>query len=575
MKKRMIYIVVVLLMAALFAGFQANKDVLRIGNIYYSSNHVQIYFTDSTHIVDATEPFAMIDNSPLQNVQFEQLGKNSDYPVTILFLVDKKKNNYFLERSRSRQIIERFMDGNDLGEARSRTYFVMPFGERVESAYNPQENPKTITHDADKSDYFAALSEGIKFLARRQEDRIREYQAIVLISDASEYTENTISKLNLKNELREYGIPVFAVIHNDQNNITLAKNVKLVQEFTDLTNGTTQRARDFNDENKKAVENIIVEMLRSYVLTGSLQTDYPGLNANPEDSYELTLRFGTRGSETASVLKKNAKVRGLYEDFFNYIRELTAVAQTSTAAAETAMAETAMAAATETAVVQTATAAAELQINDDSTSKLTRWLNGSTVIFEYEIQNKILTAIIGALLVLAIAGAILFSGKGRSSRPVDDGGWDDFGDDMPPTVTDSVPDLPPSVNYSGFEEPARPSCNISFENMDPNRMEAPVRESVGNGEEKTFGRRTADGVIGLNGDTSISKVHFKLAYVNGTLYIEDMASSNGVVLNGNRIQTRARLKDGDILLIGKTTYKVHLVKSDGSMGSDDKTQLYF
>lgn len=610
MKKRLLYLVVVLLLAALFSGFQANKDVLRIGNIFYSSNNVQIYFTDSTHIVDATEPFATIDNSPLQNVQFEQLGKNSDYPVTILFLVDKKKNNYFLERSRAKQIIERFMDGNDLGEARMRTYFVMPFGERVESAYNPQENPKTILHDADHSDYFAALSEGIKFLAKRQEDRIREYQAIVLISDGSEYTENTISKLNLKNELREYGIPVFAVVHNDQYNITPAENVKLIREFTDISNGTTQRARDYNDENKKVAENIIVEMLRSYVLTGALQSDYIGLNVNPEDSYSLTLRFGTRGSETASTVKKNAKIRGLYEDVMNYFRELTAVAQTATAefeATQTSIAQTATAEfeATQTSAVQTATS--EFEATQTSIARTARailvttataqsaaatataaatltppagaagsgWIHQTTAILGYEIPNKILIGIIGGLLILAIVTAILFSGKDRRSARVDEDDWNEAVDDLPPTMTDSVPDYLPNNGFGSFEEQSRSSCNISFENMDRNRMEAPIRESISNGEEKTFGRRAAEGVIGLNGDGSISKVHFKLAYVNGTLYIEDMASSNGVVLNGNRIQTRARLKDGDILLIGKTTYRVHLVKSGTSMGSDDKTQLYF
>ncbi len=609
MKKRLLYLVVVLLLAALFSGFQANKDVLRIGNIFYSSNNVQIYFTDSTHIVDATEPFATVDNSPLQNVQFEQLGKNSDYPVTILFLVDKKKNNYFLERSRAKQIIERFMDGNDLGEARARTYFVMPFGERVESAYNPQENPKTILHDADHSDYFAALSEGIKFLSKRQEDRIREYQAIILISDGSEYTENTISKLNLKNELREYGIPVFAVVHNDQYNITPAENVKLIREFTDISNGTTQRARDYNDENKKVAENIIVEMLRSYVLTGALQSDYTGLNVNPEDSYTLTLRFGTRGSETASAVKKNARIRGLYDDVVNYFHELTAVAQTATAefeATQASIAQTATAEfeATQTSSMQTATA--EFESTQTSIARTARailattataqsaaatataaatlmspdgmsgngWFNQSTVILGYEIQNKILVGIIGGLLILAIAAAILFSGKGRSTR-VDEDDWNEAIDDLPPTMTDSVPDYLPNNGFGSFEEQSRSSCNISFENMDRNRMEAPIRESISNGEEKTFGRRAAEGVIGLNGDGSISKVHFKLAYVNGTLYIEDMASSNGVVLNGNRIQTRARLKDGDILLIGKTTYRVHLVRSGTSMGSDDKTQLYF
>ena len=561
MKKRILCLVVSLTVIFLLCGFQSNSDVVRVGNIYYSSKNVQIYFNDPTHVVDATEPFVTIDDSPLQNVSFEQIGKNTDYPMTILFLVDLKKNNYFLERSRAKEIIERFMDStkNDLGEGRTRTYFVIPFGDRVEGAYNPEENSQAFSYTAEDSDYFAALSEGIAFLAQRRETKIQEYQAIVLITDATTHSEKKISKLNLKNALKEYGIPVYAVVHNDKDNMTKAEHVDLMREITDSSSGTTQRAREYNDHNQKVVDNIIVEMLRSYVLTGQLQQDYIGLKPNPEDTYQLTLRFGTRGSETASAVKKNAKIRGLYNDVMTYAQELTAVAQSLTATAEAQMMATAQA-----------------SVPEEPGS----WLDGSTTLFGYTVKNKILIAIGAGLIGLALLAVILFTRGVRSEKrdARDDYDWDDEGADIPPTVTDMVPDEVanqlPTVGFETEADRAKGSCNISFENMDRSRVEAPIRESIISGGEKTFGRRTADGIVGLNGDESISKVHFKLTYLNDTLYIEDMASSNGVVLNGNRIQTRARLKDGDILLIGKTTYRVHVIKS-GISTADDKTQLYF
>lgn len=561
MKKRILCLVVSLTVIFLLCGFQSNSDVVRVGNIYYSSKNVQIYFNDPTHVVDATEPFVTIDDSPLQNVSFEQLGKNTDYPMTILFLVDLKKNNYFLERSRAKEIIDRFMDStkNDLGEGRTRTYFVIPFGDRVEGAYNPEENSQAFSYTAEDSDYFAALSEGIAFLAQRRETKIPEYQAIVLITDATTHSEKKISKLNLKNALKEYGIPVYAVVHNDKDNMTKAEHVDLMREITDSSSGTTQRAREYNDHNQKVVDNIIVEMLRSYVLTGQLQQDYIGLKPNPEDTYQLTLRFGTRGSETASAVKKNAKIRGLYNDVMTYAQELTAVAQSLTATAEAQM-----------------TATTQASVPEEPGS----WLDGSTTLFGYTVKNKILIAIGAGLIGLVLLAVILFTRGVRSEKrdARDDYDWDDEGADIPPTVTDMVPDEVanqlPTVGFETEADRAKGSCNISFENMDRSRVEAPIRESIISGGEKTFGRRTADGIVGLNGDESISKVHFKLTYLNDTLYIEDMASSNGVVLNGNRIQTRARLKDGDILLIGKTTYRVHVIKS-GISTADDKTQLYF
>ena len=592
MKKRILCLVVSLTVIFLLCGFQSNSDVVRVGNIYYSSKNVQIYFNDPTHVVDATEPFVTIDDSPLQNVSFEQIGKNTDYPMTILFLVDLKKNNYFLERSRAKEIIERFMDStkNDLGEGRTRTYFVIPFGDRVEGAYNPEENSQAFSYTAEDSDYFAALSEGIAFLAQRRETKIQEYQAIVLITDATTHSEKKISKLNLKNALKEYGIPVYAVVHNDKDNMTKQEHVDLMREITDSSSGTTQRAREYNDGNQKVVDNIVVEMLRSYVLTGQLQQDYIGLKPNPEDTYQLTLRFGTRGSETASAVKKNAKIRGLYNDVMTYAQELTAVAQSLTATAEAQMTATAEAEMTATAEAEmTATAEAEMTATAEAEMTATAqvmlessesWLDGSTTLFGYTVKNKILIAIGAGLVGLVLLAVILFTRGVRSERrdARDDYDWDDEGADIPPTVTDMVPDgISNQLSTVGFEteaDRAKGSCNISFENMDRSRVEAPIRESIISGGEKTFGRRTAEGIVGLNGDESISKVHFKLAYLNDTLYIEDMASSNGVVLNGNRIQTRARLKDGDILLIGKTTYRVHVIRS-GISTADDKTQLYF
>lgn len=585
MKKRILSLVVSLTVIFLLCGFQSNSDVVRVENIYYSSKNVQIYFNDPTHVVDATEPFVTIDDSPLQNVSFEQLGKNTDYPMTILFLVDLKKNNYFLERSRAKEIIDRFMDStkNDLGEGRTRTYFVIPFGDRVEGAYNPEENSQAFSYTAEDSDYFAALSEGIAFLAQRRETKIPEYQAIVLITDATTHSEKKISKLNLKNALKEYGIPVYAVVHNDKDNMTKAEHVNLMREITDSSSGTTQRAREYNDHNQKVVDNIIVEMLRSYVLTGQLQQDYIGLKPNPEDTYQLTLRFGTRGSETASAVKKNAKIRGLYNDVMTYAQELTAVAQSLTATAEAQMMATAQAEMTATAEAEmTATAEAEMTATAQASipEEPDSWLDGSMTLFGYTVKNKILIAIGAGLIGLVLLAVILFTRGVRSEKrdARDDYDWDDEGADIPPTVTDMVPDEVanqlPTVGFETEADRAKGSCNISFENMDRSRVEAPIRESIISGGEKTFGRRTADGIVGLNGDESISKVHFKLTYLNDTLYIEDMASSNGVVLNGNRIQTRARLKDGDILLIGKTTYRVHVIRS-GISTADDKTQLYF
>ena len=231
---------------------------------------------------------------------------------------------------------------------------------------------------------------------------------------------------------------MYAVVHNDKDNMTKQEHVDLMREITDSSSGTTQRAREYNDGNQKVVDNIVVEMLRSYVLTGQLQQDYIGLKPNPEDTYQLTLRFGTRGSETASAVKKNAKIRGLYNDVMTYAQELTAVAQSLTATAEAQMTATAEAQMTATAEAEmtaiaeaemTATAQVMLEPSDS-------WLDGSTTLFGYTVKNKILIAIGAGLVGLVLLAVILFSRGVRSERrdARDDYDWDDEGADIPPTV---------------------------------------------------------------------------------------------------------------------------------------------
>ena len=99
------------------------------------------------------------------------------------------------------------------------------------------------------------------------------------------------------------------------------------------------------------------------------------------------------------------------------------------------------------------------------------WLDGSTTLFGYTVKNKILIAIGARLVGLVLLAVILFTRGVRSERrdARDDYDWDDEGADIPPTVTDMVPDgIANQLSTVGFEteaDRAKGSCNISFENM--------------------------------------------------------------------------------------------------------------
>ncbi|HSW11597.1 MAG TPA: FHA domain-containing protein [Solimonas sp.] len=75
------------------------------------------------------------------------------------------------------------------------------------------------------------------------------------------------------------------------------------------------------------------------------------------------------------------------------------------------------------------------------------------------------------------------------------------------------------------------------------RDEYPLTEAA-----LTIGRR-ADNHIVLP-DTFASGRHAMIGYVNGRYFIEDLKSSNGTVLNGQRV-AKASLKHGDVIYIGQ------------------------
>jgi pSer/pThr/pTyr-binding forkhead associated (FHA) protein len=51
-------------------------------------------------------------------------------------------------------------------------------------------------------------------------------------------------------------------------------------------------------------------------------------------------------------------------------------------------------------------------------------------------------------------------------------------------------------------------------------------------------------------DEALSKRHAKIVYANGSFWIEDLASSNGTFVNGERVVSRSGLRDGDLLRLG-------------------------
>lgn len=58
-------------------------------------------------------------------------------------------------------------------------------------------------------------------------------------------------------------------------------------------------------------------------------------------------------------------------------------------------------------------------------------------------------------------------------------------------------------------------------------------------------------------DNMISNYHAVIVNENGEISIEDLESRNGIFLNGQRIENRAKLNDGCIIKLGSTMLRFH------------------
>ena len=63
----------------------------------------------------------------------------------------------------------------------------------------------------------------------------------------------------------------------------------------------------------------------------------------------------------------------------------------------------------------------------------------------------------------------------------------------------------------------------------------------------------------IHGDRAVSGSHLKLMYDGTDVYVEDMYSTNGTKLNGERIapEEKRRVADGDVIMIAETQITLH------------------
>jgi hypothetical protein len=80
-------------------------------------------------------------------------------------------------------------------------------------------------------------------------------------------------------------------------------------------------------------------------------------------------------------------------------------------------------------------------------------------------------------------------------------------------------------------------------------------EAFSLGEELTVGRGAGCAVV-LADDTFVSQVHARLFTRGGDVYVEDLGSTNGSLLNGETVVEPVRLRRGDRVQFGRTVMEL-------------------
>lgn len=71
---------------------------------------------------------------------------------------------------------------------------------------------------------------------------------------------------------------------------------------------------------------------------------------------------------------------------------------------------------------------------------------------------------------------------------------------------------------------------------------------------------------------NVSSHHCELEFVNGFWRVQDLGSSNGIKINGERLESKW-LMPGDVLTIAKHRYEINYAPPDGQRPPDDQEDI--
>ncbi len=92
------------------------------------------------------------------------------------------------------------------------------------------------------------------------------------------------------------------------------------------------------------------------------------------------------------------------------------------------------------------------------------------------------------------------------------------------------------------------------------------------GEDATSFGRTTENTVSFPDNPNISRHHADIWFDNGEFVVNDLGSSNGTTVNGQRIEGETVLNDGDFITLGNSVIVEFILDDDTSGDAEDDSQ---
>lgn len=540
-----LYLIILSVILLITAANQIGNSIRILNTMTDESKVYTIFKNESKQNLLYDSGSLSLNGQELENTKIDPVSE-SDIPLSTVFLVDVSKTVLYSETLKIIEAAEIFAKSPVFSSPGRSRYFLQTFGDVVSQVSGPTEDPislvNEIKYEDNTSDYYYALSEVIDFLQNRTNNGIVEKQQIILFTDATRFSETSISESQLKDKLRKAGIPVYGIVLYNTNTETVdttAANHLLI--FTEASGGEIFIPKDYSNSIELMTNEIIRDIVACYVASASMNEDFI---RDPNGNYAATLSMYYQENIIAEV-PYNASLF-----FSEQPTEIPTIEVTNTNKTN----PTKTPKITETARPEED----EKDANDENES----WFEKKTELLGQEISNIWIVFLVLAALCSMILIIIVQNNRKKQQRKQQEKQRRLSGINVVNSAKSSSGDKTIIARMV-------PSINISLIRIGGSGN-LPIQVKLRENEEVKFGRVASDGVIGLDNDNTISALHFKMIYMNGFVFIEDMGSSNGVILNGSRLTQRAKVNDGDHLLLGNVTYTVQLTTPNISVFKENK-----